>query len=132
MAFNRLIIKNQLRSTIYHICILKMATKVTWLGHATLKIETGQGEDAKVIVIDPWYGSPVYPAAHNPIPKADIILVTHGHFDHSGSVLELAQATGAKIVTVAELIRLFRAQGHENVHMMNKGGTYDLGYCQIT
>ena len=73
-----------------------MAAKITWLGHASVMVSIGEGESEKVLLIDPWYGSPIYPAAYNPIPKADIILITHGHFDHSASAVEIAQATGAK------------------------------------
>jgi len=46
-----------------------MAVKITWLGHASIKIEHGQ----KIIYIDPWKVKG---------PKADIILITHSHFDH--------------------------------------------------
>jgi L-ascorbate metabolism protein UlaG (beta-lactamase superfamily) len=46
-----------------------MSVKITWLGHASVKVEDG----SKLIYIDPWKVSG---------PKADIILITHSHFDH--------------------------------------------------
>ncbi len=45
--------------------------KITWLGHASFKIKTPKG---KVVYIDPYAG--------DYSEKADIILVTHDHFDH--------------------------------------------------
>jgi len=45
--------------------------KIQWLGHATFRIET----NGKVIYIDPY----VLPKNS---PLADIILITHDHFDH--------------------------------------------------
>lgn len=44
--------------------------KIHWLGHASIRIE---GE--KIIYIDPW-------ELKTNQPKADIILITHGHHDH--------------------------------------------------
>ncbi|NIO21569.1 MAG: MBL fold metallo-hydrolase [Candidatus Aenigmarchaeota archaeon] len=45
--------------------------KITWFGHATFKIET----EGKKIYIDPY----VLPKGS---PLADIILITHDHYDH--------------------------------------------------
>jgi L-ascorbate metabolism protein UlaG (beta-lactamase superfamily) len=47
-----------------------MKNKVTWLGHASFRISNG-----KTIYIDPWL-------LKKSEPKADIILITHDHFDH--------------------------------------------------
>lgn len=48
--------------------------KITFLGHATLMF-TFQD---KVIHVDPWLEQ----ADYSQLPKADLILVTHDHFDH--------------------------------------------------
>ncbi|UCC92046.1 MAG: MBL fold metallo-hydrolase [Candidatus Aenigmatarchaeota archaeon] len=48
--------------------------KITWLGHATFRIETS----GKTIYIDPY----VLPQGS---PLADIILITHDHYDHCDS-----------------------------------------------
>lgn len=48
--------------------------KITFLGHGTLMF-TFQG---KVIHVDPWQEQ----ADYRQLPKADLILVTHEHFDH--------------------------------------------------
>jgi len=88
---------------------------VLWLGQATTRITTLSG---KVIVIDPFL-------THNPktpsewksldkLGKVDVILITHGHGDHVGSLgrsdgssdaAELAKRTGAKVLGPAGLIQ---------------------------
>ena len=46
---------------------------IKWLGHSSVRIE---GE--KIVYIDPW-------KIKNPEPKADIVCVTHEHYDHCSS-----------------------------------------------
>jgi L-ascorbate metabolism protein UlaG (beta-lactamase superfamily) len=48
--------------------------KITFLGHATLMMECG----GKVIHIDLWTKQGDY----TKLPKADVILITHDHYDH--------------------------------------------------
>jgi L-ascorbate metabolism protein UlaG (beta-lactamase superfamily) len=81
-------------------------TMIKWDGHAAFEITTPSG---KVLVLDPWLSNPLNPAAQGgkdpvaAIPKADYILITHGHFDHVGEASALAQKTGARLVTTFEL-----------------------------
>src|SRR5437899_10254039 len=89
--------------------------EVLWLGQATFKITTPGG---KVIVIDPFLtGNPKTPAEYKDLAKLgkiDLILVTHGHSDHVGTVgrtdgscdaADLAKRTGAKVFGPAGLIQ---------------------------
>src|SRR5713101_5247855 len=54
--------------------------QVTWLGHSTFKIVSAGG---KTLVIDPWLdNNPSCPADKKSFENLDLILLTHGHFDH--------------------------------------------------
>ena len=67
-----------------------MVENIKWLGHASFKI-TGE----KIIYIDPW--------KINEDEKADIILITHEHFDHCSSEdIEKIAKDDTTIVTVAD------------------------------
>lgn len=79
------------------------ATDLTYYGQSGYKIVTPQGH---VIMIDPWLTNPKYPdgkAELAKLEKVDLILLTHGHFDHIGNTVEIAQKTGAKLVTTFDL-----------------------------
>lgn len=84
----------------------KGTTQVTWLGHAAFQITT---PNQKVILIDPWVSNPLNPAVKagkdpvQAIPKADYILITHGHSDHVGDAVAIAKKTGAKLIANFEL-----------------------------
>ena len=64
--------------------------KIFWLGHAGFKVTFDVVGTTRVVYIDPWIGNPKYPAelkneaGESPMPTdADLILITHGHFDHA-------------------------------------------------
>jgi L-ascorbate metabolism protein UlaG (beta-lactamase superfamily) len=67
--------------------IQEMAKKIFWLGHDGFRIEA-----AKTIYIDPYQISSG--------PKADLVLITHEHFDHcSPEDVSKIQQSGTVIVT---------------------------------
>src|SRR5205823_10888808 len=81
--------------------------EVHWLGQASTKLTTLTG---KVIVIDPFLtGNPKTPPQYKSLDalgKVDVILVTHGHGDHVGTIghteassdaAELSRRTGAPV-----------------------------------
>jgi L-ascorbate metabolism protein UlaG (beta-lactamase superfamily) len=103
---------------------------ITWYGHATFVITTPGG---KRIVTDPWLeGNPACPADKKRIDAADVILLSHGHFDHTGDVVNVARATGATTVAVFELSQWLEKKGVRNVIGMGIGGTVTVAGLEIT
>jgi L-ascorbate metabolism protein UlaG (beta-lactamase superfamily) len=66
-------------------------TEVLWLGQSAFRITTPGG---KVIVTDPWLkANPLTPPQYRKLEalgKVDVLLVTHGHFDHFADAPALA------------------------------------------
>ena len=44
----------------------------------------------ETVIIDPWFASPTSPRAVDAVERCDLLLVTHGHFDHMGDAVALA------------------------------------------
>lgn len=103
--------------------------RITWLGHSAFRFDTPGG---KVVLIDPWLDNPRAPAEAKSINALDLILVTHGHKDHIGNAIELARATGAKIIAIHEVALYFMSRGVTDVIGMNKSGTVTIDGIQIT
>lgn len=103
--------------------------RVTWLGHAAFQIISPSG---KVIYIDPWLDNPRCPESHRTVSKADIILVTHGHFDHLGNTVTIAKQQGSTVIGIFELYLHLVSLGVENSMGMNKGGTIPLNGIKVT
>ncbi len=107
--------------------LLASEVEVLWLGHATVKLTSVEG---KVIVIDPFLKqNPKTPAKYKDLEalgNVDLILVTHGHVDHTRDLEELARLTGAKVVTPygfgLNMISLGVLDQDKTI-VMNKGGT---------
>ena len=103
---------------------------ITWLGHATFIITTPGG---KRIVTDPWLeGNPSCPAGQKKIDAADLILLTHGHSDHSADVVAVARATNAPVVCVHELSIWLQRKGLQNVIGMGVGGTVSAAGLEVS
>jgi L-ascorbate metabolism protein UlaG (beta-lactamase superfamily) len=104
--------------------------EITWLGHATFLIRSPKGKD---IVTDPWFKeNPKCPPEYQNLDRADIITVSHGHFDHMGGAAELAKRTGATVVSNFEIAGYLEAQGVEHTVGMNKSGTVQIDGIALT
>ena len=103
---------------------------ITWHGHATFVITTPGG---KRIVTDPWLeGNPACPPDMKKITHADVILLSHGHSDHTGDIVTVSRATGAPIVAVYELALWLERKGLANVKGMGIGGTVSVAGLDIS
>lgn len=106
--------------------------KAWWLGHSAFRLESPSG---KVIYIDPFLSqNPVTPAEHKTPDDVDYILLTHGHADHVGDTVELAQKNDCKVVAQVELSALLKKHGvsEDQSIEFNKGGTIHFDDFSVT
>ena len=108
-----------------------------WLGHAAFVITSPK---RKTIFIDPWItDNPLCPLEIDDIKTADIVLVSHDHFDHAGSAADIIKKTGALLVAAPETAGRFQSEmgmASENVVFggfgMNIGGSVEVNGITIT
>jgi L-ascorbate metabolism protein UlaG (beta-lactamase superfamily) len=65
-----------------------------------------------VLLIDPWLTNPLFEEGKDELAslkRVDLILLTHGHFDHVGDSVEIAKKTGAKLVSTFDLSAAMKA-----------------------
>jgi L-ascorbate metabolism protein UlaG (beta-lactamase superfamily) len=104
-----------------------MSTRVRWLGHACLLIES----DGKNILIDPFLnGNPAAAAKPSEVP-ADFILVSHGHGDHVGDTIDIAKRTGATVIANYEIYEWLQKKGLTNVHGQQIGGGHGFSFGRV-
>jgi L-ascorbate metabolism protein UlaG (beta-lactamase superfamily) len=107
-----------------------MSLSITWLGHATFLVRSPGG---KTILFDPWItGNPTAPERAKALGPIDLILVTHGHSDHTGDVVSIGRSSGAPIVAPYEVAVWLGSKGLQHVTGMNPGGTLKMLGLSIT
>ncbi len=101
---------------------------IKWLGHSAFQITTN---NYFKILIDPFISNnPVAPVKVEEL-RPDLILVTHGHSDHFGDTMEIADRTGAAIIANHEHSVYLSQQGFDAIGM-NIGGTVHLQDVTVT
>jgi L-ascorbate metabolism protein UlaG (beta-lactamase superfamily) len=101
--------------------------KITWLGHAALKIE-----GSKIVFIDPFLtNNPMASLRAQDITRADVVIVSHDHGDHLGDSFAICQKTGATLVALYEIglaaaARKIKAEG------MGIGGTVNIAGVEVS
>ena len=103
---------------------------ITWFGHSTFLLGTPGG---KRVLLDPWFtGNPSCPDAMKKPPKVDVILASHGHFDHMEDLILSARDSSAPVVGIFELCDWLDRKGIQNTSPMNKGGSQTVAGLRVT
>jgi L-ascorbate metabolism protein UlaG (beta-lactamase superfamily) len=105
-------------------------TRITWLGHATVLVQTAKGTN---LLIDPFIEhNPKYPKGFALPEKIHYVLLTHGHGDHASDAVPVAKKHKSNVVAIYELAALMNKEGAENITGMNIGGTVQLDDVAVT
>jgi L-ascorbate metabolism protein UlaG (beta-lactamase superfamily) len=98
----------------------------TWLGHAAFRLDSPDGTR---VYLDPWLGNPRCPEDEREPERVDVIALTHGHDDHVGETVALAERFSPTIVAMVELGGFLGRQGvaADSLLSFNKGGTVEAG-----
>ncbi len=96
-----------------------MPVTVTWIGHSTFLIATSNG----TLLIDPFLDECPTASMKAADVACDVMLLTHGHFDHVADAVAIAKRTGAKVCAAFEITNWLGRHGITNVQPMNHGGT---------
>tara|TARA_R110000868_G_scaffold155413_1_gene381864 strand:+ start:29 stop:709 length:681 start_codon:yes stop_codon:yes gene_type:complete len=99
--------------------------QITFLGHATLLIETG----GKRLLVDPFISGNEQVDGKIDIKglKPDYILVTHAHQDHTLDVEEIGKMSNATVVSNFEIATYYENKGLK-AHPMNHGGNWKFDF----
>lgn len=105
--------------------------KLTYYGQSCFAVESG----GKNLLFDPFI-TPNELAKHIPISdiKADYVLVSHGHSDHTADCVQIAKQNNATVIAAFEVALWLNRQGVDNYHPMNTGGkwSFDFGTVKCT
>jgi L-ascorbate metabolism protein UlaG (beta-lactamase superfamily) len=102
---------------------------IRFLAHSAVELIDGETR----ILMDPFItGNPKATVAADELDPTHILL-THGHADHYGDVVEIAKRTGAPVVAMAEIASELAELGVDPVHDPNLGGTvaFDWGWVKL-
>ena len=103
--------------------------EIRFLGQSAVELTDG---DARILV-DPFItGNPKATVSADELEPTHILL-THGHQDHYGDIVDIAKRTGAQVLAIVEIADELAELGVENVHDPNFGGTvaFDWGWVKL-
>jgi len=101
-----------------------MQFSFTFLGHSTFLFRTTTG---KRVLVDPWLETnPACPPDSRRVRELDLMLLTHGHRDHTADAVGVARATAAQVIAPYELSVWLEEKGLKRVTAMNPGGTLSV------
>ena len=106
-----------------------MGSKITFFGHATIGIETGDFN----LIVDPYFKGNEAVKIKVEEVRADYLLITHGHGDHLGDAIEISARTGAKVICNTEIGDWLDKQGVKTSMLQVGGSTqFPFGHLRMT
>jgi L-ascorbate metabolism protein UlaG (beta-lactamase superfamily) len=77
-------------------------------------------------------GNPAVPDAQKHIDRLDLMLITHGHFDHMADAVSVAQQTKPDVLAIFEICHFLGRKGVEKCNGFNTGGTIRWNDVDVT
>jgi L-ascorbate metabolism protein UlaG (beta-lactamase superfamily) len=103
---------------------------ITWLGHSAWELVS---RDGVRLLVDPFLSdNPKTPEDRRTVEAVDVVLLTHGHADHTGDILEIAGRLQPQVVTGVEIAGALAERGVENATGINKGGSTEVRGLRFT
>ncbi|MGL4243410.1 MAG: metal-dependent hydrolase [Beijerinckiaceae bacterium] len=104
--------------------------RITWYGHSAFRLDFGKS----AVLIDPFFtGNPAFVSDRaEAIRGVTHVALTHGHGDHIGDTLAIAEQSGAKVIANYDLCMWLASKGLKSFDPMNTGGTTDQGGFTVT
>jgi len=106
-----------------------MALTLTWYGHAAFGLDV----NGVKLLVDPFLNDNPAATVKADAVDADFILISHGHGDHIGDAVAIAERTNARVISTYEVASWFIKKGIE-AHAQHIGGGYQhpFGYLKLT
>jgi L-ascorbate metabolism protein UlaG (beta-lactamase superfamily) len=100
---------------------------VRWFGHSFIEFTTADGH---VVIFDPWTkddGNPGSSVTLEDIDRADLVLVSHDHFDHVASAVAICEKTGAMLGGAVQTMGKIGQSGFDKDKIANFGMGFLIG-----
>lgn len=106
-----------------------MSLTLTWYGHAAFGLDV----DGIKLLVDPFLDDNPAGVVKADAVEADFILISHGHGDHVGDAVAIAERTSALVISSAEVTSWFKDKGIK-AHAQHIGGGFHhpFGYLKLT
>src|SRR3954451_17232722 len=103
--------------------------EIRYLGHSAFSLS----HEGTTVLIDPFLSGNPKAAASADEVDASAILLTHGHSDHIGDTVAIAQRTGAPVLAIVELAGEISEDlgGDHQVFDPNLGGTVEFDWGSV-